>query len=211
MTSENINLKETKTRIHVFDFDGTITSSDSLIAFIRHARGSSALIAGLLLYSPLLVMMKLRLIDGGSVKERLFAHLFKGMTVEDFEKAGADFAADRTDTLRPAAMKHIADVLAKGEKVYVVTASISQWVEPFFTNRFEAGRVIVISTQAEVKGGLITGRFATPNCYGKEKVRRLKAVLTDRDSLHITAYGDSRGDKELFDYADERFYKPFEQ
>lgn len=211
MTSENINLKETKTRIHVFDFDGTITCADSLIAFIRHARGNSALIAGLLLYSPLLVMMKLRLIDGGSVKERLFAHLFKGMTVEYFEKAGADFAADRTDILRPAAMKHIADVLAKGEKVYVVTASISQWVEPFFTNRFGAGRVIVISTQAEVKEGLITGRFATPNCYGKEKVRRLKAVLTDRDSLHITAYGDSRGDKELFDYADERFYKPFEQ
>lgn len=211
MTSVKKDLNESKTRIHVLDFDGTITSSDSLIAFIRHAKGDLALITGLLRYSPLLVMMKLRLIDGGSVKERLFAHLFKGIPVTQFDKTCNDFANECAEILRPAAMQHIGDALAKGERVCVVTASIGKWVEPFFNNRFGAGRVRVIATQAEVKDGLLTGRFATPNCYGKEKVRRLKAVLTDRDSLHIIAYGDSRGDKELFDYADERFYKPFEQ
>ena len=40
-----MNGKET---VHVFDFDGTITRADSLIAFIRHAKGGRALIGALL-------------------------------------------------------------------------------------------------------------------------------------------------------------------
>lgn len=201
-----MNGKET---VHVFDFDGTITRADSLIAFIRHAKGSRALIGALLRYSPLLVMMKLRLVSGGSVKERLFAHLFGGMPVEEFDRLCADFARKRAGILRHAAMSCIGNALEKGERVYVVTASIGRWVEPFFNARFGTGKVCVISTQAEVDGGLVTGRFATPNCYGKEKVRRLEEVLTGRDRLYVIAYGDSRGDRELFGYADEHRYQPF--
>ena len=51
--------------------------------------------------------------------------------------------------------------------------------------------------------------FATPNCYGPEKVRRIREVFPDRDNYHLTAFGDSRGDKEMLDYADQGYYKPF--
>ena len=140
---------------------------------------------------------------------RLFAYLFEGMPVEEFDRWCADFARKRDGILRHAAMSCIGNALEKGERVYVVTASIGRWVEPFFNARFGTGKVRVISTQAEVDGGLVTGRFATPNCYGKEKVRRLEEVLTGRDRLYVIAYGDSRGDRELFGYADEHHYQPF--
>ena len=69
-------------KIVVFDFDGTLTTADTLIALLRFARGTGYLIFALLLFSPLLVLMKLHLVDNGRTKERLFSFYFKGMPVE---------------------------------------------------------------------------------------------------------------------------------
>ena len=67
----------------------------------------------------------------------------------------------------------------------------------------------MLGTKVETRDGRLTGRFATPNCYGPEKVRRIREVFPDRDNYHLTAFGDSRGDKEMLDYADQGYYKPF--
>jgi phosphoserine phosphatase len=49
----------------------------------------------------------------------------------------------------------------------------------------------------------------TKNCYGEEKVNRLKSLYPNRQDYHLTAFGDSRGDKELLAFADESHFKPF--
>ena len=68
----------------------------------------------------------------------------------------------------------------------------------------------MLGTQIEVIDGILTGRFISPNCYGIEKVRRIKQVLVEpRSHYYIIAYGDSRGDKEMLDYADEEYFRPF--
>jgi len=88
--------------------------------------------------------------------------------------------------------------------VMIVSASIDNWVAPFFQN------VLVLGTQIDVRNGRLTGKFLTPNCYGAEKVNRVKAVLKQpREHYYIVAFGDSRGDKELLTYADEAHFKPF--
>lgn len=51
--------------------------------------------------------------------------------------------------------------------------------------------------------------FTTANCYGQEKVNRLKALYPQREDYYLTAFGDSRGDKELINYADKGYFKPF--
>ena len=48
-------------RLYAFDFDGTLTTADTLLAFIRYACGTWRFIVGFLLHSPLLVLMKLKL------------------------------------------------------------------------------------------------------------------------------------------------------
>ncbi|MST85139.1 hypothetical protein FYJ73_10775 [Prevotellaceae bacterium LKV-178-WT-2A] len=74
----------------------------------------------------------------------------------------------------------------------------------------QLSRLLVVGTRIEVIDGKVTGRFLTPNCYGPEKVRRVQEMLSEpRDHYRITAYGDSRGDKEMLQYANERHYKPF--
>lgn len=54
--------------------------------------------------------------------------------------------------------------------------------------------------------GKLTGRFSSPNCYGAQKVDRLLEVYPQGNISYLYAYGDSQGDKELLEFADEGFY-----
>jgi phosphoserine phosphatase len=50
---------------------------------------------------------------------------------------------------------------------------------------------------------------ASCNCYGEEKVRRIRASYNLDEFNHIYAYGDSEGDKAMLDLAHEHDYKHF--
>jgi HAD superfamily hydrolase (TIGR01490 family) len=190
-------------KVYAFDFDGTLTTKDSLLEFIRYAKGSCGLWLGFLRYVHLLILMKLGFYPNWKAKQKVFAHFFKGMTIEDFDAICQEFAASSKHLLRPKGIETIDKAINEGADVLIVSASIDNWVQPFFAN------VKVLGTQIEVKDGVLTGRFLTKNCYGEEKVNRLKAVYPNRQDYHLTAFGDSRGDKELLAFADESHYKPF--
>lgn len=195
-------------RLYAFDFDGTLTTKDTLLEFIKFAKGSCALYVAFALYLPLLVLMKLRLYSNYRTKEKIFSHLFRGMTVEDFNAVCRRFAgANGQRLLRPKAVEYINKVSADDDAaMVVVSASMENWVVPFFDGM---EKISVIGTVPEVKDGILTGRFSTANCYGEEKVRRLLELYPDRDDYQLIAFGDSRGDRELLAFADEAHYKPF--
>ncbi len=184
-------------KIYAYDFDGTLTTRDTLLEFIRYACGTVRFLLGFLLYSPLLVLMKLRLYSNGKAKQKVFAHFFKGMTIDAFDAHCQDFARTHRHLLRPDVARQLEQALSEGSEVLIVSASIDNWVQPFFP------KVKVLGTQIEVIDGRLTGRFLTPNCYGQEKVRRILALHPDRSSYYLTAYGDSRGDREMLAFADE--------
>ena len=184
-------------KVFAFDFDGTLTTRDTLIAFIRYACGTPRFLLGFLLHAPLLVLMKLRLYSNGKAKQRLFAWFFRGMPIETFDALCQSFALSHRHLLRPETVRLLQQALSEGSEVLVVSASIDNWVQPFFP------AVTVLGTQIEVIDGRLSGRFLTPNCYGQEKVRRILALHPDRSAYRLTAYGDSRGDRELLAFADE--------
>jgi len=191
-------------KILFFDFDGTITTKDTLLEFILYSCDKVKFLLGFLLYSPLLILMKFGLYPNWKAKQHVFSYFFRGMKIDDFDSVCRRFAVDCRYLLRPEAVKDMETAMTEGIKVYVVSASIDNWVQPFF----EFAKVL--GTQIEVINGILTGRFMTPNCYGPEKVRRIKEVLTEpRSHYYIIAYGDSRGDKEMLDYADEEYFRPF--
>ena len=190
-------------KVYAFDFDGTLTTCDTLLAFIRYAKGTPAFVRGFLRHAHLLVLMKLRLYPNWKAKQKVFAHFFKGMTIEAFDDLCQRFAQDHLHLLRSQGIKTLMQAQDDGAEVVIVSASIDNWVKPFFAD------VTVLGTQIEVKDGVLTGRFLTKNCYGQEKVNRILARYPHREDYHLTAYGDSRGDRELLAFADESHYKPF--
>lgn len=192
--------------VHCFDFDGTLTTRDTLIEFIRFARGTWRLVLGFALYSPLLVLMKLRLYPNWKAKQKIFTLYFRRMRIEAFNRVCREFAHQRQGLLRPAGIELIREALERKERVLVVSASIDNWVSAFFTQASLYG-VQVLGTRVEVENGQLTGRFETRNCYGEEKVRRIQTVLRlTRNHYHLTAYGDSRGDREMLAAADEAYF-----
>ena len=190
-------------KIVAFDFDGTLTNKDSLLAFIRYVHGSWRLWWGFLLHTPILVLMVLKLYHHSKAKERVFSYFFKGMTLSEFNMWCQRFASDCRAILRPQGITAVEQAQRDGAEVVIISASIDNWVQPFFP------QVRVLGTQVEVSDGLLTGCFLTKNCFGQEKVNRLLAVYPQRHDYHLTAYGDSEGDKALLAFADESHYKPF--
>ena len=193
-------------RIYVFDFDGTLTSSDTFLAFIRYVAGTPAFLWGFLLHAPWLVLMLLRLYPNWKAKQRVFSYFFKGMEEVDFDARCHEFAHTHFRLLRPAGLEYINSLRQQDARVSVVTASVNRWVAPFFDRHVQ-----VIATEIEVKEGRLTGKFLTPNCYGAEKVRRLRMAVPDVDNCDMVAFGDSRGDREMLTMAKEAHYKPFRE
>ena len=133
------------------------------------------------------------------------------MSLTTFDTLCHDFARDKHVLFRPQAFQYLQSIKKQADQILVISASIDNWVRPFFSTIFSAEDSFqVLGTKLEVRDGKLTGRFLTPNCYGQEKVNRLKQVLNEpRQAYSIKAFGDSRGDKELLEYADQGDYKPF--
>lgn len=191
-----------------FDFDGTITSKDSFLEFIRFSKGSLLFLLGLFIYSPILLSYKLKLYPNWKAKQKLFSFYFKGISKDEFEKLGVSFAEKyKKRVLNPKAMAALNSYLKQDNtKVYIITASIYEWVKPFFDDT----NIEIISTIPEYnRDNRLTGRFGSYNCYGKEKVRQLLIRKSNREDYTLIAYGDSKGDKELLDFADNAYYRVF--
>lgn len=184
----------------VFDFDGTLTTKDTLLEFIKHTHGTFSLWFGMLLHAPLLVLMKLHMMHNGKVKEKVLSYFYKGLSYKIFQEYCKSFSLVGKDLIRTDILARLKKHQLEGAEVYVVTASIVDWVKPIC----EALAIEkVLGTELETDNdGKLTGKMSTPNCYGAEKVRRLLEVEPDRKSYILHAYGDSRGDKEMFAEAD---------
>lgn len=197
--------------VSAYDFDGTITTRDSLFEFLGYTFGKWRLRFELLLLAPWLVAMKLKLIPSGKAKERLLRRFLRGMSSEDFRKKCDAFAEVRgKDIMRPQAIESIRNDFANGRHVAIVSASVSDWVRPFFARSSGDKQIDVLCTELEIIDGRLTGKFATPNCRGEEKVRRLEAFYGSGLSGYLyAAYGDTKGDLPMLNESKHPHYKPW--
>jgi len=190
----------------LFDFDGTITTNDSLIKFIRYALGDIKMGWGMLLLSPMLIAYKLKFIPNYKAKQWMLSYFFKGMSEQQFRKIAQDYSLNHIDRiLRAKAMDKIAWHKAQGHTIVIVSASIECWLKPWC----DKNDLALIATKLEMQNGIVTGRFLTKNCYGSEKVERIKQVYSLADYDTIYGYGDSRGDKEMLNLANKKHYQFF--
>lgn len=194
-------------KVYAFDFDGTLTKKDTFLAFIEYAKGYGKTFWGFFLFSPILILMKLRLFPNRKAKQMVFSWFFKGMNINEFNQICHEFADRNQRIIRTGGWDTIRKALANGEQVIIITASIENWVKPFFK---EFGNQIKVEgTKIDVRINQITGQFLTQNCYGVEKTKRLKEVFPYRQAYELIAFGDSDGDRYLLNEADESHYKPF--
>jgi phosphatidylglycerophosphatase C len=194
-----------KKRLVLFDFDGTITTKDTFIEFIKFYHGPIRFATGFALLSPVLVAYKLKLLANWKAKEKVLTWFFKNESFDTFTSKCVEFTQSVLPKLiRPKALEAIHE-MEKDYDIVVVSASAENWVSPWC----RANNLHVIATTLEIIDGKLTGRIKGKNCFGIEKVNRIKEKYDLVSYTEILAYGDSSGDKEMFELAHKHFYKPF--
>jgi len=193
--------------IAVFDFDGTLTSKDTLKDFLIYNFGYISFFKGIISTSFILFLYILRIVDSHTAKETLFRHFFISWDEKLFNKACEDYSLTQIDQLiRPSGRTKIDWHIEQGHHLIIVSASLKNWITLWARKN---GFADVIATEAEVEKGLLTGKFLTPNCKGEEKRRRFLKKFPNRDQYVLYVYGDSKGDKALLSIADKPFFRRF--
>jgi len=196
-----------KYTIAAFDFDKTITRIDTLNDLIIYKFGMRKFIRKMTELSPLLFLYCLKIIPNYVAKQKLFASFFAGLTEKEFNGLCRDYSLNRIkNILRHEAIKKIEWHKKEGHKIIIISASMENWIKPWAE---ENSIDEVIATLPQIENSFLTGRFATKNCHGKEKVERLLEKYPEKEEYFLYAYGDSRGDRELLRLADKGFYRKF--
>lgn len=195
-----------KRQMVLFDFDGTITTRDTLIEFTRFYRGKRKFWIGMLTLTPSLVLYKLKLLANWKAKQFFLSRYFKGEPADAFNARCYAFAKTVLPGLiRPGARRAIEQYKNEQATIAVVTASAENWVKPWCDQQ----GILCLGTKLEVKDGLLTGKIDGRNCNGDEKVCRVRAAFDLSKFSEIIAYGDSPGDKEMLALAGQQHYKPW--
>ncbi len=191
-----------------FDFDRTITKKDTLIEFLKFYRGEFGFYISLFLLLPVILLYFLKIISNEKAKELVLSFFLKGEDADKFMHLSREFSLNYVPKIiKQEAFERIRWHKRNSHKVVVVSASVENWIKPWcHKNNLE-----LIATKIEIKDGKLTGKLASRNCYGEEKVRRIKEIYNLDDYDEIYVYGDSKGDIPMLNLASEgrRFYRCF--
>jgi phosphatidylglycerophosphatase C len=191
----------------VFDFDGTIIRGDSTTAFCRAEVPAARLVAAVLGTAPRIAVAPLSLAARARLKESLLTALFGGREAGHFRTRATEWALEHLPGMvRPDALDRLRWHQRQGHRVVLASGSLELLLEPWAS---VVGVPDVLATRLEVREGRLTGRLHGPNCYGPEKVARLRQLVGGLDGLEVYAYGDSRGDRELLAAARHPAYRAF--
>jgi len=174
--------------------------------YTLYISGSIKFVIGLFILSPILIMYKFRLVSNQFMKSSIIRFYYKDLSLDQAEKLSKNFNSEiLAKIIRKKALDRIEWHKKNNDKIVVVTASPDLWLNDWC----KKNDLDLVSTRLEVKSGKFTGNLIGMNCFGPEKVRRVKEKYELENYEKIYAYGDSRGDKELLEFADYSDFKPF--
>lgn len=188
----------------LFDFDGTITTRETMPDFLRHSISRRRLVIGWILLAPMVAGYKVGLVSGRLIRGILVRFAYAGMPTSVLAVRGRDFARDRLPhVLRTEAMERIAWHQAQGHKVVVVSGGLDVYLRPWC----EAQGLDLLCSALEVRNGRLTGRYEGGQCVLAEKVRRVREAYDVSAFSEIYAYGDTVEDRDLLALASRKFYR----
>jgi len=188
----------------LFDFDGTITRTDTWTPFMQLAVRPARIVAGRVLLSPVVVGYKLGLISASRGRQVAARVGFRGEEAARMRRLGLEYATSTLPAqVRQPALDRIAWHRSRGDQVVIVSASLDFYLSPWC-----AGRGLdCICTTLEERHGRLTGRCAGGDCAGLEKVRRIRQRFDLGRYETVYAYGDSAEDREMLELAQRKYYR----
>lgn len=192
--------------IAYFDFDGTLSNRDTLAPFFIYCVGYLKFVTCLPRLIPIMFKYGLKLINNEQAKQRTLGVLLKGWDKAVLEAKAKSFAYTHLNKyLEPNIYAKLEWHREQGHCLALVSANLATYLRHFAKLHLID---YVIATEIEFIDNKVTGRLATPNCYGAQKVIRIKEFLyqNNLDFDYSYGYGNSTGDHEMLQYVDEAHY-----
>ena len=192
--------KEGKYRIAAFfDLDRTITDRDSFRYFLEYYYLGKltkwVYVPWILLFG---ILRKLRFISLQTFKEKALVS-FSGKNEIFIRQIGKLFLEKHLlDIIRKKALRRIRGHRELGHFTFIITSCPDIYVRPFVEylkcDGYECSRLAYRNSR-------FIGRIFGRDCFGSEKIRRLKAIVEDRalDLSHSYAYSDHESDLPLLE------------
>jgi phosphatidylglycerophosphatase C len=188
----------------LFDFDGTVTVSDTYAPFLRFAVSPLRAAIGGTLVSPAFVAYKLGLLSTSRTRVVISRGSFQGAAATAVRSLGRRYATEVLPTvIRPTALDRLRWHQQRGDRVAVVSASLDVYLAPWC----QAHDVECVCTELEERDGWMTGRYRGGDCSGEEKARRIRAQFDLSTFARIYAYGDSAEDRAMLALAHEKYFR----
>lgn len=188
----------------LFDFDGTLTTHETMPAFVRRSTPRWRKAAGMAALAPVIAGYRMGLVSGTAVRRAVVAVAYRGMCAHALDAAGRAFAHDHLPgALRPDAMRRLAWHQAQGHEVVVVSGGLDVYLAPWC----EAHGLALLCSRLEQRDGRLTGRYAGAQCAGAEKAARVRAHCDLAAHGTVYAYGDTVEDDDMLALADLAWYR----
>ena len=188
----------------LFDFDGTITTRETMPDFVRRSVSRRRLLVGQLLLAPLVLGYKIGIVSGTLIRRVIVRFAYSGIPASVLEAQGRDFAQSYLpNALRGEAMQRIAWHKAQGHKVVVVSGGLEAYLEPWC----DSHGVELICSSLQQSDGILTGRYKGRQCVLAEKARLVRERYDLAAYPTIYAYGDTPEDLDMLAIATKQYYQ----
>lgn len=178
-----------------FDFDGTLTMSDTTkYLIVQLMRGSPTRCLGVFLRA----VQHRRHVQ--EAKIAIISSLIKNRTASSILNGLKPFVRSVRRRLRQSAVDILNGHLVSGDYVIIATASPDFAIGPVFDDP----RVHVVATGFSQRNGVFTGELETPVCYGNQKAEMVRQHLEASGLNKLdAAYSDHLSDGPLLAMAKE--------
>jgi len=190
----------------LFDFDGTLTRSDSFVPFLQFASTRLRWVGGSALLLPVLLAYKLGLLRASPVRAIACFVAFAGHRERSLRQLGADFAATRLpQQVRPAVLERVRWHRERGDRVrvVVVSASLDLYLDPWCASY----ALELLCTRLMAVHGWMTGALQGGDCSRQGKVERIRKTYNLSEYESVWAYGDTPDDFPMLRLADHKYFQ----
>ncbi len=187
----------------LFDFDHTVTTTDTYSRFLRRVATPQQLTRAKWTVGPWLAGYRLGLLSAQAIRARVTRLVFAGRAAEEIAAHADAYARQVLPTLlRPEMMERIAWHRAQGDRIVLVSASLDLYLRPWC----EQHGMELICNRLETRDGRLTGKYADGDC-GRHKAELIRTRYDMAAFPRVYAYGDSREDRPMLALAHERWYR----
>ena len=130
----------------------------------------------------------------------------KNMSRDYLEQKAQEFALNKLDKyLKPQIYKKLQHHIKENHTIAIVSANLAIYLK-YWAKKHDIN--YVIGTNIQFINNIATGSLDGHNCYGIEKVTRIKEFLKTQNLHFIDScgYGNSRGDFEMLAYVNHPYF-----